>query len=54
MIQRQKVNMNDYRFSIGSLHQEEVLGFYNFLAQPRVLAYDNDFWNAITIEMSLN
>ena len=53
-MQRQKINMNDYRINVGSLQNDVVMGFDKFQAPSRVLTYRNDFWNSITYEMSLS
>merc|ERR1712051_168998 len=46
--------MNDYRFNVGSLFSDKVMGFENFQAPTRTLPYKNLFINSITFEMSLS
>ena len=54
MIQRQKINMNDYRVNVGSLLIDNVMGFDRFVAPSRILPYKNKMHNSITYEMSLS
>ena len=54
MMQRQKINLNDYQVNVGSLLIDEVMGFDKYQAPSRILPYKNKFWNAITYEMSLS
>ena len=54
LIQRLDINMNDYRFNVGSLFHDKVFGFENYQAPTRTLPYKNNFLNSITMEMSLS
>lgn len=54
IMQRLDINMNDYRFNVGSLFNDKVVGFENYQAPSRILPYNNLFMNAITFEMSLS
>ena len=53
-IKRIKVNFKDNPFSISNMLQDEDEGYESEIVEKRNMPYQNNLWNAITYEISLN
>ena len=54
MVQRIKLNLNDYTLNFGSYFLDEEDGFSTEIVEKRSMPYANTFQNAITYELSLH
>ena len=52
VIYRSDINLDDNQFSLGSFMKDEEKGFQMRDTPTRIMEYPNDFYNAITFEMS--
>ena len=53
-IQRNKIELSDYKVNIGEILKDIELGYNSEVVQSRTIPYENKMWNSIVFEMSLN